>query len=129
MPAKLNKHEIKVIILCFCPHTTHESHPLDAKIFKSLKQNWNNNACHKFMQKTQAQNTTFNEVQSKMVISHVKTADFKELESILLIMMLIIILKNILFDDGELSFPELACMYAGNVKGCMSAKSSQAQPA
>ena len=41
--------ENQVILLCLAPHTTHESQPLDASVFKPLKQNWND-ACHKFME-------------------------------------------------------------------------------
>ena len=29
-----------VILFCLPPHTTHESQPLDASVFKPLKQNW-----------------------------------------------------------------------------------------
>ena len=36
--------------MCLPPHTTHESQPLDASVFKPLKQNWQN-ACHKFVEK------------------------------------------------------------------------------
>lgn len=32
--------EHDIIIFCLPPHTTHESQPLDASVFKSLKQNW-----------------------------------------------------------------------------------------
>ena len=38
-----------VIIFCLLPHTTHESQPLDASMFKSLKMNWQE-ACHHFTQ-------------------------------------------------------------------------------
>ena len=38
-----------VILMCLPPHTTHESQPLDASVFKPLKQNWNA-VCSKFMQ-------------------------------------------------------------------------------
>ena len=41
--------EFGIIIFCLPPHTTHESQPLDASVFKSLKQNWQN-ACHNFIQ-------------------------------------------------------------------------------
>jgi len=39
-----------VIMMCLPPHTTHESQPLDASVFKPLKQNWHK-ACHKFVQR------------------------------------------------------------------------------
>ena len=39
-----------VIMMCLPPHTTHESQPLDASVFKPLKQNWHN-ACHNFVQR------------------------------------------------------------------------------
>ena len=38
-----------VIMFCLPPHTTHESQPLDASVFKSLKQNWQH-VCHDFIQ-------------------------------------------------------------------------------
>ena len=41
--------EFGIILFCLPPHTTHESQPLDASIFKSLKQNWQH-ACHNFFQ-------------------------------------------------------------------------------
>jgi len=41
--------EFGVIIFCLPPHTTHESQPLDASVFKSLKQHWQH-ACHNFIQ-------------------------------------------------------------------------------
>ena len=41
--------ENQVILLYLPPNTTHESQPLDASVFKPLKQNWNA-ACHRFMQ-------------------------------------------------------------------------------
>jgi len=41
--------EFGVIIFCLPPHTMHESQPLDANIFKSLKQHWQH-ACHYFIQ-------------------------------------------------------------------------------
>ena len=41
--------EFGIIIFCLPPHTTHESQPLDASVFKSRKQNWQN-ACHDFIQ-------------------------------------------------------------------------------
>jgi len=34
-------HDNGVVMMCLPPHTTHESQPLDASIFKPLKQNWN----------------------------------------------------------------------------------------
>jgi len=39
-----------VVMMCLPPHTTHESQPLDASVFKPLKQNWHS-ACHRFVQK------------------------------------------------------------------------------
>ena len=41
--------EFGIIIFCLPPHTTHESQPLDASVFRSLKQNWQH-ACHNFIQ-------------------------------------------------------------------------------
>jgi len=41
--------EFCVIMFCLPPHTAHESHPLDASVFKSLKQNWQH-MCHDFIQ-------------------------------------------------------------------------------
>ena len=41
--------EFGVIMFCLPPHTTHESQPLDASVFKSLKQNWQH-VCHDFIQ-------------------------------------------------------------------------------
>ena len=38
-----------IILFCLPPHTTHESQPLDASVFKSLKENWKH-ACHNFIQ-------------------------------------------------------------------------------
>ena len=38
-----------VIIFCLLPYTMHESRPLDASVFKSRKQNWQQ-ACHQFTQ-------------------------------------------------------------------------------
>jgi len=48
---QLTEHAKKfgVIIFCLTLHTTHESQPLDASVFKSLKQNWQQ-ACHQFTQ-------------------------------------------------------------------------------
>ena len=40
--------EFCIIILCLPPHITHESQPLDASIFKSLKQNWQHDATNLF---------------------------------------------------------------------------------
>ena len=37
-----------VVMMCLPPHTTHESHPLDASVFKPLKHNWHA-ACHRFV--------------------------------------------------------------------------------
>jgi len=39
-----------VVMMYLPPHTTHESQPLDASVFKPLKQNWYS-ACHKFVQR------------------------------------------------------------------------------
>lgn len=53
------KHEI--ILFCLPPHTTHESQPLDASVFKSLKLHWHD-ACHSFVEKilgNPSLNTTF----------------------------------------------------------------------
>ena len=36
-----------IILFCLPPHTTHESQPLDASVFKPLKQNWQ--ACHEYV--------------------------------------------------------------------------------
>jgi len=41
--------EFGVIIFCLPPHMTHKSQPLDASVFKSLKQNWQH-VCHDFIQ-------------------------------------------------------------------------------
>ena len=41
--------EYGIILFCLPPHTTHDSQPLDASVFKPLKQNWQN-ACHNFIQ-------------------------------------------------------------------------------
>ena len=41
--------QYEVILFCLPPHTTHESQPLDASVFRSLKQNWQH-ACHNFIQ-------------------------------------------------------------------------------
>ena len=41
--------EHDIILFCLPPHTTHESQPLDASVFKSLKQNWQD-ACHDYVQ-------------------------------------------------------------------------------
>ena len=40
--------EYGIIIFCLPPHTTHESQPLDASVFKSLKQNWQQ-VCHQLL--------------------------------------------------------------------------------
>jgi len=39
------------VILFSFPHTTHESQPLDASVFKPLKLHWHE-ACHCFIEKT-----------------------------------------------------------------------------
>ena len=41
--------EFGIVIFCLSSDTTHESQPLDASVFKSLKQNWQH-TCHKFIQ-------------------------------------------------------------------------------
>ena len=41
--------EHDIISFCLPPHTTHESQPLDATVFKPLKQNWQD-ACHDYIQ-------------------------------------------------------------------------------
>ena len=41
--------EHDIILFCLPPHTTHESQPLDASVFKPLKQNWQD-ACHDYVQ-------------------------------------------------------------------------------
>ena len=38
-----------IILFCLPPHTTHESQPLEASVFKPLKQNWQD-VCHRYMQ-------------------------------------------------------------------------------
>ena len=43
-------HGNGVVLTCLPPHTTHESQPIDASVFKPLKQNWHN-ACHRFVQR------------------------------------------------------------------------------
>ena len=48
--------EFGVIMLCLPPHMTHESWPLDASMFKSLKQNWQH-VYHDFIQVLQLQST------------------------------------------------------------------------
>ena len=49
--------EFGIIIFYLPPHTTHESQPLDASVFKSLKQNWQN-ACHNFIQSNPSMSIT-----------------------------------------------------------------------
>ena len=41
--------EHDIILFCLPPHTTHESQPLDATVFKPRKQNWQD-ACHDYIQ-------------------------------------------------------------------------------
>jgi len=41
--------EHNTILFCLPPHTTHESQPLDASVFKPLKQNWQD-VCHQYVQ-------------------------------------------------------------------------------
>ena len=36
-------------MFCLPPHMTHESQPLDASVFKLLKQSWQD-ACHEYVQ-------------------------------------------------------------------------------
>ena len=38
-----------IIVFCLPPHTTHESQPLDASVFRSLKQHWQD-VSHTYMQ-------------------------------------------------------------------------------
>ena len=45
------------ILFCLPPHTTYESQPLDASVFKSLKVNWKD-ACHSFIQSNPNQTIT-----------------------------------------------------------------------
>ena len=49
------KHEI--ILFCLPPHTTHESQPLDASVFKPLKSHWHE-ACHSFVEKNPGKSIT-----------------------------------------------------------------------
>ena len=49
--------EHDVIIICLPPHTTHESQPLDACVFRSLKRNWDE-VCHGFIQEHPGQVVT-----------------------------------------------------------------------
>ena len=72
-----------VILMCLPPHSTHESQPLDASVFKPLKQNWNA-ACSKFMQQNPGKVITkynfsplLNEVWNKTMVPKVITAGFK----------------------------------------------------
>ena len=41
--------EHDIIVCCLPPHTTHETQPLDASVFKPLKKNWSD-VCHAYMQ-------------------------------------------------------------------------------
>jgi len=75
--------ENEVIMPFLTPLITHESQPLDASVFKPLKQTWNN-ACHKFMQKNPGKVITkynfspnFNEAWRKTMVPQVITAGFK----------------------------------------------------
>ena len=63
--------EYGIILFCLPPHMTHESQPLDASVFKLLKQNWQN-TCHNFIQSNPSLSITkcrfsglFNEAWSK----------------------------------------------------------------
>ena len=69
--------------MCLPPHSTHESQPLDASVFKPLKQNWND-ACSKFMQQNPGKVITkynfsplLNEAWNKTMVPKVMTAGFK----------------------------------------------------
>ena len=73
----------KVILFYLPPHTTHESQPLDASVFKPLKQNWNA-ACNRFMQQNPGKVVTrynfsplLNEAWSKTMVPNVISAGFK----------------------------------------------------
>ena len=46
-----------VILFCLPPHTTHESQPLDASVFKPLKLHWHE-ACHAFVEKNPGKSIT-----------------------------------------------------------------------
>ena len=69
--------------MCLPPHTTHESKPLDASVFKPLKQNWNA-ACSKFMQQNPGKVITqcnflsiLSEAWNKTMVPTVITAGFR----------------------------------------------------
>ena len=47
----------KIILFCLPPHTTHESQPLDASVFKPLKSHWHE-ACHSFVEKNPGKSIT-----------------------------------------------------------------------
>ena len=49
--------EHKIILFCLPPHTTHESQPLDASVFKPLKSHWHE-ACHSFIEKNPGKSVT-----------------------------------------------------------------------
>ena len=63
--------EFGIILFCLPPHTTHESQPLDASVFKSLKQNWQH-TCHNFIQSNNIQS---NNVASLSRVTTVATVD------------------------------------------------------
>ena len=72
-----------VVLMCLPPHTTHESQPLDASVFKPLKQNWNA-ACSKFMQQNPGKVITkcnfsslLSEAWNKTMVPTVITAGFR----------------------------------------------------
>ena len=73
----------KVILFCLPPHTTHESQPLDASVFKSLKLHWHE-ACHRFVEKNPGKSVTkyhfsklLNEAWGKTMIPNVISSGFK----------------------------------------------------
>ena len=49
--------EYEVILFCLPPHTTHESQPLDASVFKPLKSHWHE-ACHTFVEQNPGKSIT-----------------------------------------------------------------------
>ena len=72
-----------VILMCLPPHTTLESQPLDASVFKPLKQNWNA-TCSKFMQQNPRKVITkcnfspfLSEAWNKTMVPKVTTAGFR----------------------------------------------------
>ena len=76
-------NENQVILLCLPPHTTYESQPLDAIVFKPFKKNWND-ACHRFMEQNPGKvirkynfSPLLNEAWNKMMTPKVISAGFK----------------------------------------------------